>query len=141
MARHTRNNNCWNTGKFTMKFRPRSGLWRSIRHGKPFYGVQSRLIATTAMFSGAAQAQTTQANHRNPNCKRSWSRSLIKRTDTETPSPVQIIRPKTSKLPLYDVSDVLRTLSQTARALESRLRQAFAAGGLASHCAFVGVTR
>jgi len=97
-------------------------LWRAIQG----------LIATTAMFSGAAQAQTTQAKSSEPELQEIVvTGSLIKRTDTETPSPVQIITAEDIKTSGYtNVSDVLRTLSANGSGtLNQGFGQAFAAGG------------
>jgi iron complex outermembrane recepter protein len=93
------------------------------------------LIATTAsatIFNGAAHAQTTQAKTSEPELQEIVvTGSLIKRTDTETPSPVQIITAEDIKTSGYtNVSDVLRTLSANGSGtLNQGFGQAFAAGG------------
>jgi iron complex outermembrane recepter protein len=63
--------------------------------------------------------------------------SLIKRTDTETPSPVQVITAQDLKDSGYtNVSDVLRNLSANGSGtLNQGFGQAFAAGATASRCA------
>lgn len=119
----------------------------SPRHAVLRRAVQS-LIATTVtatMFGGAVQAQITQAKSSEPELQEIVvTGSLIKRTDTETPSPVQIITADDIKNSGYtNVSDVLRTLSANGSGtLNQGFGQAFAAGatGIALRGLSVGDT-
>jgi iron complex outermembrane recepter protein len=117
---------------------PRHAVLRRAIHG---------LIAGTAsaaIFSGAALAQTTQAKSEPELQEIVVTGSLIKRTDTETPSPVQIITSQDLKDSGYtQVSDVLRNLAANGSGtLNQGFGQAFAAGatGIALRGLSVGDT-
>jgi len=89
----------------------------------------------TAVALGAAQWATAQnapqAQGEEPLTQVVVTGSLIKRTDTETPSPVQVISEKELLDSGYtNVSDVLRTLSANGQGtLNQGFGQAFASGG------------
>jgi iron complex outermembrane recepter protein len=130
-----------------------------IRAGAKHQGVQSPLPVTvrlsiqglmamsavTLFFGAPAGAQQTQAKSSEPELQEIVvTGSLIKRTDTETPSPVQIISADDIKNSGYtNVSDVLRTLSANGSGtLNQGFGQAFAAGasGIALRGLSVGDT-
>jgi iron complex outermembrane receptor protein len=107
--------------------------------------IQGLLAAgsAAALFAGSAGAQ--QAPAAAPELQEIVvTGSLIKRTDTETPSPVQIITADDIKNSGYtNVSDVLRTLSANGSGtLNQGFGQAFAAGasGIALRGLSVGDT-
>src|ERR1700691_5350693 len=89
----------------------------------------------TAVALSAAQWATAQnapqAQGEEPLAQVVVTGSLIKRTDTETPSPVQVISEKELLDSGYtNVSDVLRNLSVNGQgALSQGFGQAFASGG------------
>jgi iron complex outermembrane recepter protein len=99
--------------------------------------------AAAALFAASAGAQQAPASA--PELQEIVvTGSLIKRTDTETPSPVQIITAEDIKNSGYtNVSDVLRTLSANGSGtLNQGFGQAFAAGasGIALRGLSVGDT-
>ena len=99
--------------------------------------VPRTLVATAiaAILSAAAQAQqaptTATADDSTPLQTVTITGSLLKRVDTETPSPVQVISSQDLKDSGYtNLSDVLRNLSANgAGALSQSFGQAFASGG------------
>ena len=99
--------------------------------------VPRTLVATAiaAILSAAAQAQqtptTAAADDSTPLQTVTITGSLLKRVDTETPSPVQVITSEDLKDSGYtNLSDVLRNLSANgAGALSQSFGQAFASGG------------
>src|ERR1700757_5132021 len=83
-------------------------------------GTQSRLscllgtgAVAAALFAAAVSAQTAPSDQANPALQEVVvTGSLIKRTDSETPSPVQIISAKDLVNSGYtNVNDVLRNLA------------------------------
>jgi iron complex outermembrane recepter protein len=103
-------------------------------------------IALAALIAAAttATAQTGPPSSSNQLQEIVVTGSLIKRTDTETPSPVQVISAEDIKNSGYtNVSDVLRTLSANGSGtLNQGFGQAFAAGasGIALRGLSVGDT-
>lgn len=81
--------------------------------------------------AGAQQAPASSSNGSNELQEIVVTGSLIKRTDTETPSPVQVITSVDLQNSGYtNVADVLRTLSANGSGtLNQGFGQAFAAGG------------
>jgi iron complex outermembrane receptor protein len=107
-------------------------------------GGATAVFATVAMC-GTAIAQTTPSKSSEPELQEIVvTGSLIKRTDTETPSPVQIISAVDLQNSGYtNVSDVLRNLSANGSgSLSQGFGQAFAAGasGIALRGLSVGDT-
>jgi iron complex outermembrane receptor protein len=99
-------------------------------------GVPRTLVSTAiaAILSTAAQAQqttSTSTDDSTPLQTVTITGSLLKRVDTETPSPVQVITSEDLKDSGYtNLSDVLRNLSANgAGALSQSFGQAFASGG------------
>jgi iron complex outermembrane receptor protein len=98
-----------------------------------------------ALFAGSAGAQQANSASQSPELQEIVvTGSLIKRTDTETPSPVQIITSQDLKDSGYtQVSDVLRNLAANGSGtLNQGFGQAFAAGasGIALRGLSVGDT-
>ncbi len=98
--------------------------------------VPRTLVATAiaTILSAAAQAQqapTTSSDDNTPLQTVTITGSLLKRVDTETPSPVQVITSEDLKDSGYtNLGDVLRNLSANgAGALSQSFGQAFASGG------------
>jgi iron complex outermembrane recepter protein len=96
--------------------------------------VPRTLVATAiaGILSAAAQAQEAPATADNtPLQTVTITGTLLKRVDTETPSPVQVITSEDLKDSGYtNLSDVLRNLSANgAGALSQSFGQAFASGG------------
>jgi iron complex outermembrane recepter protein len=98
--------------------------------------VPRTLVATAiaTILSAAAQAQqapTTSSDDNTPLQTVTITGSLLKRTDTETPSPVQVITSEDLKESGYtNLSDVLRNLSANGQGtLSQSFGQAFASGG------------
>jgi iron complex outermembrane receptor protein len=89
--------------------------------------------ALAALYGVAASAQTasSSSNSQGPIQEVVVTGSLIKRTDTETPSPVQVISDEDLKNSGYNnVSDVLRNLAANGQGtLSQGFGQAFASGG------------
>ena len=87
-------------------------------------------LASTAS-SGSSAKPTTTADDSTPLQTVTITGSLLKRVDTETPSPVQVITSEDLKDSGYtNLSDVLRNLSANgAGALSQSFGQAFASGG------------
>src|SRR6202021_2187562 len=88
--------------------------------------------AASTLFAILAHAQTSTAAAQGPELEEiGVTGSLIKRTDTETPSPVQIITDQDLKNSGYtNVVDVLRNLSANGQGtLNQGFGQAFASGG------------
>src|SRR6202789_254759 len=88
--------------------------------------------AASTLFAISAHAQQSTAAAQGPELQEIVvTGSLIKRTDTETPSPVQIITDQDLKNSGYtNVVDVLRNLSANGSGtLNQGFGQAFAAGG------------
>jgi iron complex outermembrane receptor protein len=117
---------------------------RSPAHGTPR---AIRALAAAAVLAAAgfaapasAQQQGTSASSTAPLQEVVVTGSLIKRTDTETPSPVQVITDQDLKNSGYtQVSDVLRNLAANGQGtLNQGFTQAFAAG--ASGIALRGLT-
>src|SRR5271168_4635400 len=103
------------------------------------------LLASAAATLFATSAGAQQASSSTPELQEIVvTGSLIKRTDTETPSPVQIITADDLKASGYtNVSDVLRNLSANGSGtLNQGFGQAFAAGatGIALRGLTVGNT-
>ena len=101
--------------------------------------------AASTLFAISAHAQTSTAAAQGPELQEIVvTGSLIKRTDTETPSPVQIITDQDLKNSGYtNVVDVLRNLSANGSGtLSQGFGQAFAAGasGIALRGLSVGDT-
>ena len=92
---------------------------------------QALVVGAIAFMSSAAFGQQGPASQGQELSEIIVTGSLIKRTDTETPAPVQIISAQDLKdLGYTNVSDVLRNLSATgAGTLNQGFGQAFAAGG------------
>ena len=93
-----------------------------------------RRVATAiaAILSAAAQAQQAPTAENKPDLETvTITGSLLKRTDIETPSPVQVISSDDLKDSGYtNLSDVLRNLSANGQgALGQSFGQAFASGG------------
>lgn len=94
-----------------------------------------RAALTGTLCTGLANAQQAPDTSANPPDEQLTTvvitGSLIKRTDSETPSPVQIISAEDLKETGYtNISDVLRNLSANAQgALGQSFGQSFAAGG------------
>ena len=89
-------------------------------------------VACAALYSGAALAQQAPAKPGDSELQEIVvTGSLIKRTDTETPSPVQVISAEDLKNSGYtNVSDVLRNLAANGQGtLNQAFGQAFASGG------------
>lgn len=88
-------------------------------------------VGAIAAFAAPAGAQTAGISTAPELQEIVVTGSMIKRTDTETPSPVQIITAEDLKNSGYtNVSDVLRTLSSNGSGtLNQSFGQAFAAGG------------
>jgi len=93
-------------------------------------------VALGLLFSGSTfaqtQSQTKSGSSSEPELQEIVvTGSLIKRTDTETPSPVQVITADDLKNSGYtNVSDVIRNLSATGMGtLNQNFDQAFASGG------------
>jgi iron complex outermembrane recepter protein len=110
------------SAKNTFRFAPRS--------------VPRTLVATAiaTILSAAAQAQqapTASADDNTPLQTVTITGSLLKRVDTETPSPVQVITSEDLKDSGYtNLSDVLRNLSANGQGtLSQSFGQAFASGG------------
>lgn len=91
------------------------------------------VAAIAAILSAAAQAQqATIADSNSPQLDTvTITGTLLKRTDLETPSPVQVISSQDLKDSGYtNLSDVLRNLSANGQgALGQSFGQAFASGG------------
>jgi iron complex outermembrane receptor protein len=90
------------------------------------------IAALGGLGHGMAEAQQAPSASAGPELQEIVvTGSLIKRTDTETPSPVQVITAEDLKNSGYtNVSDVLRTLSANGSGtLNQGFGQAFAAGG------------
>jgi iron complex outermembrane recepter protein len=89
--------------------------------------------ASAGLAAGAADAQQTPSSSSSSSELQEVvvTGSLIRRTDTETPSPVQIISAEDLKNSGYtNVSDVLRTLAANGQGtLNQGFGQAFASGG------------
>jgi iron complex outermembrane receptor protein len=100
---------------------------------KNFAGVLSTSGALITLLSGpAANAQTAPGDQAPAQLQEVVvTGSLIKRTDTETPSPVQVLSAKDLQNSGFNtVSDVLRNLSANgAGTLNQGFGQAFASGG------------
>ena len=115
-----------------MEAAPQKTSSRSVPRSVP-----RTLVATAiaAILSAAAQAQqtptTATADDSTPLQTVTITGSLLKRVDTETPSPVQVITSEDLKDSGYtNLSDVLRNLSANgAGALSQSFGQAFASGG------------
>jgi iron complex outermembrane recepter protein len=110
-----------------------------------FQRATQRLVASAAATLFAASAGAQQASSSTPELQEIVvTGSLIKRTDTETPSPVQIITADDIRNSGYtNISDVLRTLSANGSGtLSQGFGQAFAAGasGIALRGLSVGDT-
>src|ERR1700733_9297973 len=116
----------------SMEASPQKTSSRSVPRSVP-----RTLVATAiaAILSAAAQAQqapaTATADDSTPLQTVTITGSLLKRVDTETPSPVQVITSEDLKDSGYtNLSDVLRNLSANgAGALSQSFGQAFASGG------------
>jgi iron complex outermembrane receptor protein len=127
-------------------------LWerrlRSTIHGKPRRVAGTLAAAVVAVLAGApagAQQGPSSSANATPELQEIVvTGSLIKRTDTETPSPVQVISAEDIKNTGYtNVSDVLRQLSANGSGtLNQGFGQAFAAGasGIALRGLSVGDT-
>src|SRR5580698_2824626 len=104
-----------------MLFNPRL---RSAIH-RTLFGVGASLLVSVTFAQQAPPSQSPELT------EIVVTGSLIKRTDTETPSPVQVISAVDLKdLGYTNVSDVLRNLSANGSgALSQGFGQAFAAGG------------
>src|SRR6202789_1287769 len=105
-----------------------SGAMR-LRH--ELRGLIPASAAASTLFAISAHAQTSTAAAQGPELQEIVvTGSLIKRTDTETPSPVQIITDQDLKDSGYtQVSDVLRNLAANGSGtLNQGFGQAFAAG-------------
>src|ERR1700731_3827290 len=106
--------------------------------------VAALAAALLAAPTGAQQAPNSSGSSNSELSEIVVTGSLIKRTDTETPSPVQIISADDIKNSGYtNVSDVLRTLSANGSGtLNQGFGQAFAAGasGIALRGLSVGDT-
>jgi iron complex outermembrane recepter protein len=120
---------------------------RSPPHHLLRRAIQGLLAASTAatLFAGSAGAQQANSGSSGPELQEIVvTGSLIKRTDTETPSPVQIITSQDLKDSGYtQVSDVLRNLAANGSGtLNQGFGQAFAAGatGIALRGLSVGDT-
>jgi iron complex outermembrane receptor protein len=115
-----------------MEAAPQKNSSRSVPRAVP-----RTLVATAiaAILSAAAQAQqaptTAAADDNTPLQTVTITGTLLERTDTETPSPVQVITAEDLKNTGYtNVSDVLRNLSANGSGtLNQSFGQAFAAGG------------
>jgi iron complex outermembrane receptor protein len=100
--------------------------------------------AIAILVSATATAQQAPANNSNELQEIVVTGSFLKRTDTETPSPVQVITAEDLRNSGYtNVSDVLRNLSANGSGtLNQGFGQAFAAGatGIALRGLSVGDT-
>ncbi|MGP8034061.1 MAG: TonB-dependent receptor plug domain-containing protein [Steroidobacteraceae bacterium] len=99
------------------------------------------VAAVAALFATSANAQQAQAQGAQPSLQEVVvTGSLIKRTDTETPSPVQVITAQDLVNSGYtNVNDVLRNLAANGQGtLNQGFTEAFAAG--ASGVALRGLT-
>src|SRR5580698_10254759 len=116
----------------SMEASPQKNSSRAVPRAVP-----RTLVATAiaAILSAAAQAQqaptTAAADDNTPLQTVTITGTLLKRTATETPSPVQVITAEDLKNTGYtNVSDVLRNLSANGSGtLNQSFGQAFAAGG------------
>lgn len=120
--------------------RASQGLLRRILHGLAACGA-----AACAFLSTPAAAQTPPSEQAQGGLQEVVvTGSLIKRTDTETPSPVQILSEEDLKNSGYtNVSDVLRNLAANSQGtLHQAFTEAFAAGpsGIALRGLTVGAT-
>ncbi len=104
---------------------------RSGSHSRLSCLLGTSAIAAT-LFAGAVSAQTTASEQSSAALQEVVvTGSLIKRTDTETPSPVQVISDQDLKNSGFNnVSDVLRNLAANGQGtLNQGFGQAFASGG------------
>ena len=120
----------------------RSTVYEKSRHAFNVAAAVASILAGAS--AGAQQATSSSANASTDLQEIVVTGSLIKRTDTETPSPVQVISAEDIKNTGYtNVSDVLRTLSANGSGtLNQGFGQAFAAGasGIALRGLSVGDT-
>jgi len=104
---------------------------RATRLRYPLRALITANAASASLFAVSAHAQQSTAAAQGPELQEIVvTGSLIKRTDTETPSPVQIITDQDLKNSGYtNVVDVLRNLSANGSGtLSQGFGQAFAAG-------------
>jgi iron complex outermembrane recepter protein len=112
-------------------------MQKSLREsvvGRMVRGVLAASAATATLLSVPVSAQDTSRGAQGPELQEIVvTGSLIKRTDSETPSPVQIITAQDLKDSGYtQVSDVLRNLAANGSGtLSQGFGQAFAAGATA----------
>jgi iron complex outermembrane recepter protein len=97
----------------------------------PSAGPRCAVAVAAALFAATANAQQAQPAAQADLQEVVVTGSLIKRTDTETPSPVQILTAEDLKDSGYTrVSDVLRNLAANGQGtLNQSFTEAFAAGG------------
>jgi iron complex outermembrane recepter protein len=119
-----------------MKQTLRTALSRHIGISVSIKTLAAASAAVGFLCAGSASAQQAAASSTSTNGSAELQEivvtgSLIKRTDTETPSPVQVLSAEDLKNSGYtNVSDVLRTLSANgAGTLNQGFGQAFASGG------------
>jgi iron complex outermembrane receptor protein len=108
---------------------PQKSIYRLVPRAVP-----RTLVATAiaGILSAAAQAQQVPTADNKPDLETvTITGTLLKRTDTETPSPVQVVSSEDLKDSGYtNLSDVLRNLSANGQgALGQSFGQAFASGG------------
>ncbi len=117
---------------------PRALLQHHVR--RALVGLTAAGVAIAALYGAPAGAQTAPASSTTELQEIVVTGSYIKRTDLETPSPVQFITSQEILNTGYtNVSDVLRTLSANGQGtLNQGFGQAFAAG--ASGIALRGLT-
>jgi iron complex outermembrane recepter protein len=117
-----------------------SGAKRSGTRFPAALAIGGAALAALYGITASAQTQTSTANSQAPVQEVVVTGSLIKRTDTETPSPVQVISDEDLKNSGYtQVSDVLRNLAANGQGtLNQGFTEAFAAG--ASGIALRGLT-
>jgi iron complex outermembrane recepter protein len=114
--------------------RPGAPLLLSLRVPGVIQHLPGAAAIVASLFMGVASAQTAPAEQPQPGSGLQEvvvTGSLIKRTDTETPSPVQVISDKDLvNSGFNNVSDVLRNLSANGQGtLNQGFGQAFASGG------------